>query len=73
MEGEQRWRDGIGKDWKHKEEHCSERYMGEDGWQRNKEQSLIIEPVEEEVVGKRAVGTRVNVWEGMTQGGRGEN
>lgn len=47
--------------------------MGEDGWQRNKEQLLIIEPVEEEVVGKRAVGTRVNVWEGMTQGGRGEN
>ena len=26
--------------------------MGEDGWQRNKEQSLIIEPVEQEVVGK---------------------
>ena len=25
MEGEQRWRDGIGKDWRHKEEHCSER------------------------------------------------
>lgn len=47
--------------------------MGEDGWQRNKEQSLIIEPVEEEVVGMRVVGTRVNVWEGMTQGGRGEN
>lgn len=57
MEGEQGWRTRIERDRKHKEEHCSERQMVGDGWQRKIEQSPS-----DRVRGRRGkVGGRVKV------------